>query len=70
MSNLPHHPVLKSKEAYERAMHRVAELRELGATAESDPELAALEGAIARYVAEPGHPARRKGRPKDRGEGM
>lgn len=60
--------VLKTREDYEKASRRAAELRNHGATAEADDELARLEGAIAAYVAEPGHPARRKGRPENGGE--
>lgn len=70
MKHAGHHPVVNTQQEYERAVRRVAELRKAGATAESDPELAALEGAIARYVAKPGEPARRKGRPKDSGDVM
>lgn len=62
--------VLKNADEYQRAMRRAAELREAGARAETNAELAAIEGAIARYAAKPGEPAGRPGRPKDSGEGM
>lgn len=64
------HPVLRTRDDYDRAVQRVAELREAGKAAENHDELAALEGAIARYVATPGHPASRRGRPKDTGHTM
>ena len=62
--------VLKDADEYRRAVRRAAELREAGARAETNEELSAIEGAIARYVAKPGEPAGRRGRPKDSGEGM
>jgi hypothetical protein len=63
-------PVVNTREEYQQAVRRAAELRESGASAETDEELAALEGAIARYVAKPGEPARRSGRPRESGNGM
>lgn len=62
--------VLKNKDDYQRAVRRAAELRAAGAQAETNEELAAIEGAMARYVAKPGEPARRRGRPEDSGEAM
>ena len=59
--------ILKSRDEYRRALRRVVVLRDRGATAETNDELAALEGAIARYVAKPGRPAWRKGRPENGG---
>lgn len=63
-------PVLRTRDDYDRAVQRVTELRADGAAAEDHQELAALEGAIARYVAKPGHPASRRGRHKDTGQSM
>lgn len=60
--------VLRTRDEYEKAIRRVAELREHGANAQSHPELARLEGALAAYTAQPGKPAQRKGRPEDGGE--
>lgn len=59
--------ILKSQEDYRRALQRAVALRNEGATAETNKELAVLEGAIARYVARPGHPDWRKGRPDESG---
>ncbi|MGD8808271.1 MAG: hypothetical protein PVG24_01635 [Gammaproteobacteria bacterium] len=59
--------ILETREDYRWALERVSELRGLGAMAETNPELAALEGAIARYVARPGHPDERKARPGEDG---
>jgi hypothetical protein len=56
--------ILRTRADYRRALARVNELRDQGAIAETNQELANLEGAIARYVAKPGRPAFRKGRPK------
>lgn len=61
--------VLKSVADYEAALERVAELRNRGEKAEANAELAGLEGAIARYVAKPGRPATRKGRPDEGSSG-
>jgi hypothetical protein len=61
------HLILKSRDDYRCALRRVAALRNHGATAESNKELAALEGAIARYAAKPGRPEWRKGRPDNGG---
>jgi hypothetical protein len=63
-------PVLRSVADYRVAVRRATALRKAGATADTNEELAALEGAIALYVAKPGQPDWRKGRPKDRGGGM
>jgi hypothetical protein len=57
--------VLKTVSDYRAALRRVAVLRDEGERAETSTELADLEGAIARYVAKPGRPATRKGRPKE-----
>lgn len=57
------HLILKTRADYRRALARANELRDQGATAETDRELAGLEGAIAKYVVKPGRPAARKGRP-------
>lgn len=59
--------VLKTRDDYRRAVERAEELRGQGATAATNPELAEIEGAIARYVAVPGQPATRKGRPGNDG---
>lgn len=59
--------VLNTVSDYQAALRRVAALRDEGERAETNPELADLEGAIARYVAKPGRPATRKGRPADGG---
>ncbi|MPY69029.1 MAG: hypothetical protein GEU92_02965 [Alphaproteobacteria bacterium] len=57
--------VLKTVSDYRAALRRVAELRGEGERAETNMDLADLEGAIARYVAKPDRPATRKGRPKE-----
>lgn len=67
MGNKPERLILKSPAEYEAAAKRVGEMRSHGATAETNPELARLEGAVANYVAEPSHPALRRGRPVDEG---
>ena len=67
MTTSPDKPILESKADYRKAVRRVAALRGAGETAETNGELAAIEGAIARYVAKPGKPARRKGRPEEGG---
>jgi len=54
---------LRSVADYKEALDRANALRDSGATAESNAELAALDGAIAQYVGEPGKPARSAGRP-------
>lgn len=59
--------VLNSRSEYRRAVQRAGELRSEGALAESNEELAELEGAIARYAARPGKPDVRKGRPSESG---
>lgn len=59
--------VLQTHEDYRNALDRANALQNEGATAETNAELAAIEGAIARYVAKPGKPARRKGRPSEGG---
>lgn len=61
--------VLRTNDEYRRALRRSAALRDQGRRPEDDAELAAIEGAIAEYVAKPGVPARRRGRPKDSGNG-
>lgn len=58
---------LETREDYRWALQRASELRDLGALAETNAELAALEGAIARYVGQPGRPDVRKGRPREDG---
>lgn len=60
--------ILKTEDEYREAVRRVADLRGDGEVAEENEELAELEGAIARYVGQPGKPARRKGHPKNGGE--
>jgi hypothetical protein len=59
--------VLKTRDDYRNALDRANALRSQGAAAETNAELAAIEGAIARYVARPGKPASRKGRPAESG---
>jgi hypothetical protein len=59
--------VIDTRSDYRSAMRRANELRNEGRLAETDEELAEIEGAIARYVARPGRPARRKGRPGEGG---
>ena len=59
--------ILETCDDYRRALERVALLRDNGELAESNRELASLEGAIARYVARPGRPSTRKGRPSENG---
>jgi hypothetical protein len=59
--------VIDTRSDYRRAMRRANALRNEGRLAETDAELAEIEGAIARYVARPGRPARRKGRPGEGG---
>jgi hypothetical protein len=59
--------ILETCEDYRWALERASKLRSLGAMADSNPELAALEGAIARYVGQPGRPEVRKGRPREDG---
>lgn len=55
--------MINTRADYEKAIKRADELRAQGKTAKTSRELAELEGAIARYVAKPGEPARRKARP-------
>lgn len=57
-------PILMSADDYANAMRRASHLREGGATAASNTELAALEGALALYASRPGQPAERSGRPR------
>jgi hypothetical protein len=64
---MPDVRILKSRDDYRRAIERIDELRGHGSTAEENAELAELEGAVARYVAKPGQPASRKGRPGGNG---
>lgn len=59
--------VIMSRAAYRRAIRRASVLRDRGATAETNKELADIEGAIARYVAKPGRPDWRKARPGESG---
>lgn len=59
--------ILETHEDYRWAIERAGKLRGLGALADSNPELAALEGAIARYVGRPGLPDERKARPREDG---
>jgi hypothetical protein len=59
--------VLQTREDYRNALDRANALRSAGANAETNAELATIEGAIARYVAKPGKPALRKGRPSEGG---
>lgn len=59
--------VLRSRTDYRNALDRANALRSEGAMAETNAELAAIEGAIARYIAKPGKPASRKGRPAEGG---
>ncbi len=61
--NFSRSPLLMTSDDYANAMRRAAELRKRGEKAEKNPELAALEGAIALYSSRPGQPAERKGRP-------
>ena len=58
---------LRTRDDYRRALARIDKLRASGATAGSNAELADLEAAIADYVAKPGHPDWRKGRPDEGG---
>ncbi|MEQ8164950.1 MAG: hypothetical protein RIC93_02595 [Alphaproteobacteria bacterium] len=55
--------VISTPEEYRDALRRAGALREAGASATGNAELARLEAAIARYAARPGAPARRAGRP-------
>jgi hypothetical protein len=64
------YPAPKTRAEYREALRRVTQLRGAGATAETNDELAAIEGAIAQYVGVPGQPAQRKGRPKNGQDGM
>jgi len=59
--------ILETCEDYRWALDRANELRNRGALAETNKELGALEGAIARYVGQPGKPDVRKGRPGESG---
>jgi hypothetical protein len=59
--------VIRSRAEYRSAIHRANMLRSLGATAETNRELAEIEGAIAVYVAKPGQPEWRKARPGESG---
>jgi hypothetical protein len=54
---------LQSVEQYRDALDRANALRDAGETAETNAELAALDGAIAQYAGEPGKPAVSAGRP-------
>ena len=54
---------ITTPDAYRRALERMDRLRDAGATAETNDELAALEGAVARYTAKEGVPAREPGHP-------
>jgi hypothetical protein len=62
-------PLLMTADDYAHALRRAAELRKRGEEARSNPELAALEGAIALYASRPGEPDERKAKPVSRGEG-
>ncbi|MEX2617267.1 MAG: hypothetical protein WD767_14320 [Alphaproteobacteria bacterium] len=62
--------ILKSVADYRKALEQASTLRDSGATAETNDELANIEAAIAAYVTKPGRPARRKGRPKGGNTGM
>lgn len=62
-----HGLVLETRADYRRAVQRAGVLRRQGALAETNEELAELEGAIARYAAQPGKPDVRKGRPSENG---
>lgn len=64
---MPDLRILETRDDYRYAIERIDALRGEGATAETNEELAALEGAVARYVAKPGQPDRRKGRPGGNG---
>lgn len=60
---------LQSEAEYRRAMREFSELEGRPLSDEEQRRKAELEGAIAAYVAEPGRPAERKGRPpRDEGE--
>lgn len=59
------HHIIKTKDEYRESVTRASRLRDTGAKAETNDELAALEGAIARYALIPGQPAKRKGRPPE-----
>jgi hypothetical protein len=54
---------INSSEEYRRALERCDELRDRGEKAHSNPELAALEGAIAEYDAPDDVPEVSKGKP-------
>ncbi len=62
-------PLLMSADDYAYALRRAADLRKRGEEAQTNTELAALEGAIALYASRPGQPDDRKGKPVSRGEG-
>jgi hypothetical protein len=59
--------ILETCADYRWALERASALRGRGAMAETNAELAALEGAIVRYVGKPGQPDVRKGRPGEDG---
>ena len=59
--------ILETRDDYRWALERANALRSRGALAETNEELAVLEGAIARYVGQPGKPDVRKGRPSENG---
>jgi hypothetical protein len=54
---------ITTPEAYRKALDRVAQLRDDGATVDNNPELAELEGAIAAYGTQAGEPDESKGKP-------
>ncbi len=62
--NVSPSPLLMTAEHYAHAMRRAATLRQRGELAQTNEELAALEGAIALYASRPGQPAESKGRPE------
>lgn len=54
---------INSLEAYRRALGQANQLRNNGATVESNSELAELEGAIAAYSLQSDEPDESKGKP-------
>lgn len=56
--------IIDTEAAYRRALERLNRLVGAGATGETDPRIAELEAAIARYVGDPSRPASRTGRPR------